>query len=176
MVSDVECSAVTRREDGRYVKPCPSCGAEQDYLRRNYAVLSYLSGKVCKACSNKVTKNCGRGFHEAIRISWFEKFRIGAETRGLEWCLSIEDVWDTYIRQGGVCALSGLPIGWSEVGQVHTASIDRIDSDIGYRLDNIQLLHKDVNMMKQAFSHDYFVTMCWLIANNTDEEADKVKW
>jgi hypothetical protein len=173
MVSAIKCDAVTRRDDGRYVKPCPRCGEDQDYLRRNYAVLSYLNQKVCKACANKSTDNSGRGFHEAIRLSWFEKFRVGAQTRGLEWRLSVEDVWSIYVRQDGACALSGLPIGWSEVGQIHTASIDRVDSSVGYVLSNVQLLHKDLNMMKQAFSDDYFVTMCWLVANNTDKE---VKW
>jgi hypothetical protein len=67
------------------------------------------------------------------------------------------------------CALTGWPIGWSEVGSVHTASIDRVDSDKGYVVGNVQLVHKDVNMAKQQFSQDYFVEMCKAI-------TDKVKW
>lgn len=74
-----------------------------------------------------------------------------------------------YTIQEGKCALSGLPIGWAEVGSLHTASIDRIDSKVGYLKENVQLLHKDVNMMKQSFSQDYFIEMCSSI-------ADKVKW
>lgn len=174
MVSAPETHAVRRREDGRYVKPCPSCGVEQDYLRRNYAVLSYQQGKVCKSCSNKQTENCSRGLHQAVRMSWFEKFRIGAETRGLEWHLTIEDVWELYVSQGGACALSGIPIGWAEVGQCHTASIDRIDNSKGYVLSNVQLVHKDVNMMKGVYGNDYFVTLCWAIASHTG--INKVKW
>lgn len=45
---------VYKGEDGRWYKPCPSCGDMQSYLRRNYAVTSYNEGKECKPCSNKV--------------------------------------------------------------------------------------------------------------------------
>ena len=85
------------------------------------------------------------------------------------WALSIEDVWLLYQKQEGVCALSGLPIAWSAVGNEHTASIDRIDSSKGYTTCNTQLLHKDANMMKQSFSQEAFVAMCKAV-------ADKVKW
>ena len=37
------------------------------------------------------------------------------------------------------------------------ASLDRIDSSIGYTLDNIQWLHNDVNISKWEFSVDKFV-------------------
>lgn len=36
-------------------------------------------------------------------------------------------------------------------------------------MENVQLLHKDVNMMKQAFCQDHFVNLCKAV-------ADKVKW
>lgn len=160
---------IYRREDGRWCKPCSLCGLEQDYLRRNYAVHSFRLNKACKACSNKITENCHRGFHGTIRASWFNKCKVGADTRGIVWDLTIEDVWSLYEKQQGVCALSGLPIAWSPVGNCHTASIDRVDSKKGYTTCNTQLLHKDVNMMKQSFSQEQFVALCRSV-------ADKVKW
>ena len=30
---------VYKREDGRWYKPCPSCGDKQSYLSRNYAIM-----------------------------------------------------------------------------------------------------------------------------------------
>ncbi len=74
---------VYKRYDGKWCKPCASCGVEQEYLRRNYAIHSFLIGKECKACSNKKTENSCRGFYNGIRSSWVVKCRIGAETRGL---------------------------------------------------------------------------------------------
>lgn len=159
--------SVTKREDGRWVKPCPGCGEDQDYLRKTYAVESARLEKLCKKCSNRKTDNSHRGFYEAVRLSWFTKVRISAETRGISFDIEVEDVWAMYVSQDKKCALSGLPIGWSDIGQIHTASLDRIDSSLGYHIDNCQLLHKDVNMMKQSFSQERFVELCELVANRT---------
>ena len=160
---------IYKRADGRWCKPCPSCGLEQDYLRRCYAIHSFTLGKECKTCSNRKTENSGRRLYNGVRLSWFHKCKIGAETRGILWSLVVEDVWQKSVDLEGDCNLSGIPIGWSVIGQSHTASIDRIDSAKGYTIDNIQLLHKDINMMKQAFSQEHFVALCKSV-------ADKVKW
>lgn len=159
-------AGVYKRLDGRWCKSCPACGVEQDYLRRNYAIQSFLLAKECKSCSNKKTENCHRGMHGPVRTSWVQKFRIQAELRNIEWSLDAHQIYELYKEQGGVCALSCVPIGWADVGQLHTASIDRVDSSKGYALGNVQLLHKDVNMMKQSFSQSQFLSWCKLIAEN----------
>jgi len=160
---------LTKRNDGRWVKLCPECKIPQDYLRKNYALESLKLNKLCKKCSNQKTDNCHRGMYERIRISWYEKNKKGAELRGLYFDITLQDIWDMYQKQDGKCALSGLDIDWASVGSIHTASIDRIDSSKGYILNNVQLVHKDINFMKQQFSQDYFIEMCQLV-------ADKVKW
>ncbi len=45
-----------------------------------------------------------------------------------------------------------------------SASIDRIDSSKEYTIDNVQLVHKDVNLMKNHFNQDYFINMCKMIS------------
>ena len=160
---------VQQRADGRWVNPCSECGEMQDYLRKTYAEQSLRLNKTCKRCSNRKTENSHRGMYNLIRLSWFEKSKKSAELRGLVFDLSIEDIWFLYTAQEGRCALSGMSIGWSEVGAIHSASIDRIDSSVGYIKGNVQLLHKDVNFMKQQFSQEYFIEVCKAI-------ADKVKW
>jgi len=151
---------VEQRVDGRWIKSCSECGKVQDYLRKNYAQQSLDLNKTCKKCSNRKTENSHRGMYNLIRLSWFTKSKTGAETRGLIFDITIEDIWSMYTAQEGRCFLSGLPIGWAEVGAIHTASIDRIDSSKGYLKDNVQLLHKDVNFMKQQYSQDYFIKVC----------------
>ena len=160
---------VQQRADGRWTKPCSECGKMQDYLRKTYAEQSLRLNKTCKKCSNRKTENNHRGMYNLIRLSWFEKSKKSAELRGLVFDLSIEDIWFLYTAQEGRCALSGMSIGWAEVGAIHSASIDRIDSTMGYIKGNVQLLHKDVNFMKQQFSQEYFIEVCKAI-------ADKVKW
>jgi len=102
-------------------------------------------------------------------ITWFEIKRKGGLHRGYAWDLTPDDIVTMWNDQEHVCALSGAPIGWSEKGLTATVSIDRIDSSEGYLKDNVQLLHKDINMMKQVFSQEYFISMCKAV-------ADKVKW
>lgn len=92
-----------------------------------------------------------------------------AVSRGLEWELEVEDIAIMYEVQQGRCALSGRPIYWSVVGWDHTASIDRIDNDRGYTLDNVQLVCKEANMARGSLSVEEFVLLC-------KDIADKVKW
>jgi len=161
--------SVVKLDDGRYAKPCPQCNEQQTYLRKNYAEESFKLGKLCKSCSNKITDNCHRGFYEEIRTSWLTKCKIGAEFRNLKWELSEEYIWQLYLSQDKKCSLTDKSIGWSKEGPIHTASIDRIDSSEGYIIGNVQLVHKDINFMKQQYSQEYFIEMCKLV-------ADKVKW
>ena len=72
-------------------------------------------------------------------------------------------------KQDKVCKLSGLPIGWADIGRNHTASIDRIDSNKGYVLSNIQLVHKDVNVMKSKYDQNYFISTCQLVAKRNED-------
>ena len=157
---------VTKGLNGRYYKPCPNCGIIQSYLRKNYAEESLRLNKVCKSCSNKETDNSHRGWYRDIRISWFNKFKTGAETRGITWDLTLDDVADLMIDQDFRCALSGEPIEFPEVGhpQKAPASIDRIDNLYGYTKENIQLVIKKINMMKQGYNQEEFIKICKLIA------------
>jgi len=159
---------IAKGEDGRYYKPCPECEVMQSYLRKNYALESLRLKKVCKKCSNKKTENCHRGWHRNIRISWYNKFKTNAEIRKIKWNLSIDDVADIMERQNYKCNLTGLDIEFPESGhpQKSPASIDRIDSKKGYIKENIQLVIKDINMMKQGYSLDYFIKLCEFVTEN----------
>mgnify|MGYP000122485741 CR=1 FL=1 len=158
---------ITKGPDNRWYKPCPTCNKMQSYLRKNYAEESLRLNKECKACSNKHVDNCHRGWHRGIRISWFNKFKIGAELRNLEWNLSLDDLADLYEEQKQRCALTDLDIAFPLVGhpQKALASIDRIDSKKGYTKDNVQLVTRQVNMMKQAYDQDMFIATCIAVAN-----------
>ena len=162
---------VIKLDSGRFAKDCPSCGVQQTYLRKWYAEASLREGKLCKSCSNKITDNCNRGWHRGIRVSWFNKFKISADLRDIDFAITIDDVADIMDAQGGTCALTGWCIDFPQVGHPHkvSASIDRIDSQFGYIKGNVQLVHKMVNMCKQQYEQEDFVRMCEAVAN-------KVKW
>ena len=108
----------------------------------------------------------------SVRVAWYNSFYKSAISRGYEWAISIEFIDSLYDVQSGRCVLTGMPIGWSSQGWNHTASIDRVDNAKGYTEDNVQLVHKEVNMLRGSLPVERLVELSRLIA----ETADKEKW
>lgn len=160
---------VVRKEDGRFYKECPSCGEEQSYLRRNYAEESFKLGKLCKKCSNKIPdNNSHKGYYKnVLRKSFAHKYRTNALIRRIDWNVSFDYLAELLIEQDFKCALTGWDIHAMEVNS--PASLDRIDSSIGYIEGNLQWVNSKVNMMKQQYSQEDFIKVCLAV-------ADKVKW
>jgi len=83
-----------------------------------------------------------------------------------------EKVFALYHKQKGLCALSGVPMTYlCKQGIVPTnASIDRIDPNKGYTLDNIQFVCHMVNIMKWTMSVEGLLEWCTLILNNQPKD------
>ena len=160
---------VIKKEDGRYYKNCSECGEEQSYLRKNYAEESIRLKKLCKKCSNKnPLNNQHAGYYKGVlRKSFANKYKVGAETRNIKWDVSFDYLADLLIEQDFCCALTAEPLNAMEVS--NNASLDRIDSKIGYIEGNLQWVTSQVNMMKQNYSQEEFIKVCCSV-------ADKVKW
>jgi len=142
----------------------------------------------CKSCrckinyQNALDTNKKVGFikltHSGIgdlTRTFYSTIKRNARRRNIVWGdeLTIEFLWNLFINQNKKCAISGLDIILSDrrinnqVDYHHmTASLDRIDSKIGYVKYNVQWVHKDVNTMKFDYSQEYFIKMCKLIAKN----------
>ena len=97
--------------------------------------------------------------------TYFSSLQRGASgTKGrkaLEFSITLEYLWELYQKQDGRCAYTNMPITF----KAHTASVDRIDSSLGYVEGNIQWLHKDINMMKRHYSEEYFKKLCNLVSS-----------
>lgn len=111
-----------------------------------------------------------------------------AKDRGLEFTVTLEFLEELLIKQNSCCALSNIPIYINTKTidykqEKSTASLDRINSKIGYTPENVQWVHADINYMKLDFDQKYFIKMCQLIAKHninidtTEIETDKsLKW
>lgn len=115
--------------------------------------------------------------YEEIPGPFWQSVVNGAKRRKIEFNLTIEDAWDLFIRQDRKCALSGIKIkferyafvresGKSRWNQNQTASLDRIDSTLGYIKGNVQWVHKDINLMKSDLNQEQFIKYCRLIASH----------
>jgi hypothetical protein len=124
--------------------------------------------------TKNIGKECPRWTgHELISGQFFSSIKGSAIKRGIEFSISIEDIWELYLKQNKKCALSGLELKFKSSckdSRGNTASLDRVDSTKGYTLDNIQLVHKDVNLMKNKFDQSYFVTFCELIVDHCKKQ------
>ena len=74
--------------------------------------------------------------------------------------LSFSEVMEMYNRQGGICVLSGIEMTFHKkpyAPKVHTnLSIDKIDSNKEYTIDNIQLVCSIANTMKLTLTMEEF--------------------
>ena len=158
-------------------RTCPCCSKEIPYKTKKVFDQATKRNSMCKSCrtviankspnrKNSLSDNPYWKGYKMIPFSWFSKYFLrGAKKRTGD--ITIEQMYNMYMQQGQVCALSGVPIGFSGSKKSgHTASIDRIDSSKEYTLDNVQLVHKDINLMKNHFNQEYFITICSKIANH----------
>lgn len=99
--------------------------------------------------------------YKEIRGTTWRGIKERARRRKIPFSITIEEVWELYLRQNKECALSGLPIVFGRAGKTETtASVDRIDSSLPYLSTNIQLVHKNINLMKNILPQREFVELC----------------
>ena len=127
-------------------------------------------------CSTRIKlKNNKRGWKGFGDISktYFNKLKANANSRGIEFELTIEYLWDLFLLQDSKCAISGIDIKFARYQDIRrynqTASLDRIDSSIGYIKGNVQWLHKDINFMKHTLSKKELVKYCRIIIEHQDK-------
>lgn len=124
---------------------------------------------------NGNTKSCGcssrkRGKehklyagYEEIRAEYWGRVIRGAKDRGIEVKITIEEAWDIFLKQNRKCALTGEILHFPytrKTAKYSTASLDRIDSALGYTKENTQWIHKKLQPMKMNMKQDEFVGIC----------------
>lgn len=162
-----------KRRDSIIYKPvgqCRNCANKNNYLKNKEKGI--INRKGYTACGH-------RGIGKLSKTQ-YSKYRYSAKKRNIHWDedVTLKYLWDLFIAQNGKCALSGLEL--KITGEDHepittkngnintsldlTASLDRIDSNIGYIIGNLQWVHVRINFMKNTYSQEEFVKMCTLVA------------
>ena len=157
-----------------YLKAVCDCG--KHHITHAHSVKAGRTTS-CGCRRDQYQKNSGENHpnftgYKEIRGKTYSTIKRRANERGLNFNLPIEFLWELYEKQNYLCALSGIEITWFdktmsgyEGGKRCTVSVDRIDSNKGYTKNNVQLVHKEVNIMKNVFSQKHFIDMCSKIAN-----------
>lgn len=94
----------------------------------------------------------------------------GANSRNLEFSITPEYAYNLFIAQDTKCVYSDMPITLVGLGKTkhnprtgRTASLDRIDNNLGYVVGNIQWVHKTVNSIKSNLPEEQFLKLCVLV-------------
>jgi len=175
-----------------------SCGNEK-FIRHD--ILESNNATKCRVCSNKENyiKNIELGKMHSKNYSpkhqgigdlskmLYSHYKNGAKKRNLEFNISIEYLWDLYLKQQGQCALSGVKIYLKSQNKFSTitkiengnrsidyskfnASLDRIDSYKGYIKGNVQWVERKINMIKNNLSQNDFINLCRQISNHVNQK------
>lgn len=148
------------------------CGIEKLVVCRR---LETEKTKGCKNCYPKHGSNSPlfQGVGE-ISVTYLRKIKEGAIKRNIPIDINAEYLWALYLTQDKKCALTGMDIGFGKHGnqktklQSQTASLDRIDSKLGYVDGNLQWVHKHVNIMKNKYDNGYFKKICKLVTEHAN--------
>ena len=153
-------ASVDKFHKARWVCKC-SCG------KTKTVNASSLLRKLTLSCGCLKAERARSGFKD-ISGQWWRRQKNSAFQRKIPFKVTEEDVWDLYERQDRKCALTDLPITFCADGnrpEKQTASLDRIDSYKGYSKDNIQIVHKTINIVKGWLDEEDFFALCNLVAN-----------
>ncbi len=180
-----------------YKVKCTKCN-KICYQRRDI-LNSYVTTQ-CRSCDTKekIIKNItnhkinSKGFstnHRGVgdlTKTFYSYLKRTALKRNLEFNVSIEYLWNLLVSQDFKCAISKLTIELKPEDKtiplynsitkninwdIFSASLDRIDSYHGYIEGNVQWVHRNVNIMKNSFSQDYFITLCNLISHANQQPS-----
>ena len=133
-----------------------------------------VSGSQLNSKNKRSIKSCGCRRYEKLKTgskdisgTYMSHIISSAKKRQKEFNLTIEYLQDLWDKQNGICAISGVPINMINKKRFNdqTASLDRVDSSIGYVEGNVQWVHKKINIMKTTLSDEEFIDICENVVN-----------
>ena len=178
------CRSIERKKNN-YERPlagirkCSSCNIEKD-ISEFHCDKSNSTGlhTYCKTCQTQKTKKYTSTLNGFIK-KIFKDMHHNAEKRAkkLDIEITCDHIKDLYEKQNGLCAISGLKMThetYAYKDKEHiinrlNISIDRINSNLGYTIFNVQLVAAIVNRMKTDLPDNEFIKICSIIANNNNK-------
>ncbi len=128
----------------------------------------------CRKCSVGEKSSNWKGIGR-LPSTVYTVIQLRAKNRGKTFNVTKEYLSNLYDKQKGLCGLTGMPINFdSSKGKnlacsKGTASLDRINSSIGYEIGNVQWVHKHVNSMKNSYTTKEFVDLCRKVVDYCDK-------
>ena len=151
------------------------CDCGKEFVYRRHDVIRG-NKKSCGCVNFRGNKSSlWKGYGDIAGNFWRNICR-GAKNRNHKIQITIEDAWNQFLKQNGKCALTGEELSFTYTNAIKncTASLDRIDSTKDYTIDNIQWVHKNINIMKHSYNQNEFILWCNKVTEY-DKSLDKYK-
>lgn len=159
----------TIKKTRRYLCQC-DCG-NQKVLTRKLLVRGDTKSCGCDWFKSNKKHASWKGY-EDIPLDFFNTIIRGAKSRNIEFNITIEYLWELFIKQDKKCKLSGLGLQFAKIRKdkkSQTCSVDRIDSSKGYVVGNVQWVHKTINIMKNKLHEKDFLYFCKMISESNKD-------
>lgn len=120
-------------------------------IKRNYIKSKRFTGNPFNFYMNTARKRC-------------KKKNIEIGDINIEY---LEELWN---KQKGICIYSGIQLylntnTHSVRNPIYKASLDRVNSNLGYIRGNLQWVSSSINLMKNTLSNEDTIFLCKSIAN-----------
>lgn len=145
------------------------CGTE--CLKLPIEIISKDRYFQCEKCSHKENLEkikIKNGMIGELTLTEHTRLRKSAEKRGYPFEVSIEYLWNLFIQQKQICAITG-----DYIASIKEASLDRIDSSKGYIEGNVQWVTYQANVSKHVMSMDELYEFCKKVLNYANQQPSQ---
>lgn len=170
------CYLTVLEDNGKMIICKCRCGNIKPYYKSN--VTNRKHTKSCGCYNSKVASTRLSNFNRSNSVTngtciindLWKSFTKRASERGLKVYVTPQDLETIFNNQNGKCAFTGVDITLPKDSLErrkckHTASLDRIDNSKPYTKDNIQWVHKVINIMRRSLTVDEFKSWCKKVAD-----------
>jgi len=167
------------------LKPCTKCGKIK-HIDAFYTTGVKVDGSAkynswCKSCSKTKMSSYHKNTYGPEKLSYSAHIRTRSVKAYMQYLLAqarrrlgasidasyLEQLWE---KQLGKCALTGwvmtMKLGKGVVST--NASIDRINSSLGYVKGNVQLVCRAANVAKSDLEPEFFLALCAAVSEKAN--------
>ena len=152
-----------------YYKVRCDCGTE--CLKLPSEIISPNRYFQCEKCSYKENLEkikIKNGMVGDLTLTEHTRLRKSAEKRGYSFEVSIEYLWNLFLQQKQICAITG-----DYIPTIKEASLDRIDSSKGYTEGNVQWVTYQANISKHVMSMNELYEFCKKVLNHANQQPSQ---
>ncbi len=153
-------------------KLCPKCSLVLDISEFNKDKTNKSGLQTyCKSCSTNNVKQWTSSFNGYINKIYLDLVNNQKKSNNPQTInININDIKEQYYKQNGICALSGIRMTMdtymskdNHIINKNNMVIDRINYNLGFEKDNIQLVINIAHKMKNDMNNDDFIKLCKII-------------